>query len=161
MGFFSVSEHEGIRQMILHGLLSPLAARKWTCGIILRVPQIQHKLNSHPSLVFPGKEVCGEVGHWCETERLEYALIHREMVSADLPEILQLKETCVLSRFSGVRLFATLWTVAHRLLCPWGFSWLPFLLQGIFPTQGSSPVSYVSCTDRRVLYQQRHLGSPN
>ena len=26
---------------------------------------------------------------------------------------------CVLSRFSRVRLCATLWTAAHRLLCPW------------------------------------------
>ena len=27
----------------------------------------------------------------------------------------------VLSRFSHVRLFVTLWTAAHRLLHPWGF----------------------------------------
>ena len=26
----------------------------------------------------------------------------------------------MLSRFSGDQLFATLWTVAHQLLCPWG-----------------------------------------
>ena len=29
---------------------------------------------------------------------------------------------CVRSRFSHVCLFATLWTVDRRLLCPWGFS---------------------------------------
>ena len=50
------------------------------------------------------------------------------------------------------------------------WSGLPFLLQGIFPTQGSSRVSlqprdgtfigYVSCIGRQVLYHQRHLGSP-
>ena len=52
---------------------------------------------------------------------------------------------CVLSHFSCVWLFETLWTVAARLLCPWdspgkssGVGGL-FLLQGIFPTQGSNP----------------------
>ena len=38
--------------------------------------------------------------------------------------------------------FATLWTVAHQVLCPWGFPGKDIrvgchlLLQGIFPTQG-------------------------
>ena len=35
-----------------------------------------------------------------------------------------------------------------------------FLLQGIFPTQGSTHVSYVSRTGSRALYHQHHLGSP-
>ena len=49
------------------------------------------------------------------------------------------------SRFSPVRLFAIIWTVAHQAPLSMGFSrqeyWsgLPFLLQGIFPTQGSNP----------------------
>ena len=49
---------------------------------------------------------------------------------------------CVLSRFSRVQLFATLWTVARQAPLSMGFSreeyWsgLPSLLQGIFPTQG-------------------------
>ena len=34
------------------------------------------------------------------------------------------------------------------------------LLQGIFPTQGSTCISYVSCIGRRVLYHQHQLGSP-
>ena len=34
-------------------------------------------------------------------------------------------------------------------------------LQGIFPTQGSNPVSYVSCIGRRVLYHWCHLGNPS
>ena len=44
-----------------------------------------------------------------------------------------------------VRLFATLWTVAHQALLSMGFSrqeyWsgLPFPFQGNFPTQGSNP----------------------
>ena len=46
---------------------------------------------------------------------------------------------------SRVRLFATSWTIATRLLCPWDFPGnstgvdCHFLLQGIFPTQGSNP----------------------
>ena len=46
--------------------------------------------------------------------------------------------------FSHVQLFATLWNVSPRLLCPWdspgkntGVGWY-VLLQGIFPTQGSN-----------------------
>ena len=51
---------------------------------------------------------------------------------------------CVLSDFSCVRLFVTLWTVAARFLCPWdspgkntrvGYH---ALLQGSSPTQGSN-----------------------
>ena len=52
---------------------------------------------------------------------------------------------CMLSHFSYVLLFATLWAEATRLLCPWdspgkntGMG-CHFLLQGIFPTQGSNP----------------------
>ena len=45
-----------------------------------------------------------------------------------------------------------------RLLCPWDFPGkntgvgCHFLLEGIFPTQGSNPVSCVSCISRYVLY---------
>ena len=52
---------------------------------------------------------------------------------------------CVLSCFSCGRLFMTLWTVALQAPLPMGFSqqeyWsgLPFLLQGIFLTQGLNP----------------------
>jgi len=52
---------------------------------------------------------------------------------------------CTLSHFSRVRLFVTLWTIAHSFLCPWdslgkniGVG-CHFLLQGIFQTQGSNP----------------------
>ena len=50
----------------------------------------------------------------------------------------------VLSRFSRVRLFSILWTIATRLLCPWDSpgkntgAGCHFLLQGIFLTQGSN-----------------------
>ena len=51
----------------------------------------------------------------------------------------------MLSRFSYVRLFVTLWTIASQTSLSMGFSrqeyWsgLPFLLHGIFLTQGSNP----------------------
>ena len=60
----------------------------------------------------------------------------------------------MLSRFSHVQLFATLWTVAREAPLSMGFSrqecWsgLPFPSRGIFPTQGLTPISYVSCTGR-------------
>ena len=47
--------------------------------------------------------------------------------------------------FSHVQLFVTPWTVAHQTPCPWDFPGkntgvsCHFLLQGIFPTQGSNP----------------------
>ena len=49
------------------------------------------------------------------------------------------------SHFSCVWLLVTLWTVAHRLLCPWDSPGKKvgvachFLLLGIFPTQGLNP----------------------
>ena len=51
---------------------------------------------------------------------------------------------CMLNRFSGVLLFATLWTVAHQAPLYMGFSkqeyWSRLLcLQGTFPTQGLNP----------------------
>ena len=52
--------------------------------------------------------------------------------------------TCMLSHFSYVQLFATPWTVAPKLLCPWDFPsknnevGCLFLLQGIFPIQVSN-----------------------
>ena len=51
---------------------------------------------------------------------------------------------CMLSRFSLVWLFVTLWTVASRLLCPWDSPGRNIgvghhiLLQGVFLTQGSN-----------------------
>ena len=67
---------------------------------------------------------------------------------------------------SHVRFFVTPWTVAHQAPLSMGFSSKNTgvggraLLQGIFPMQGSNPVSYVTCIGRRVLYHWCHLGSP-
>ena len=64
---------------------------------------------------------------------------------------------------SRVQLFATSWTVAcTRLLYPWNFlgkstgEGCHFLLQGIFPTQGSNP-GLPHC--RQTLYRLSHQGS--
>ena len=64
---------------------------------------------------------------------------------------------------SHVWLFATPWTVARRLLCPWDSPGkntgvgCRALLQGIFPAQGSNP-SLLHC--RRILYRRSHQGGP-
>ena len=64
---------------------------------------------------------------------------------------------------SRVQLFATPWTVPTRLLCPWNFPGKStrvgchFLLQGIFPTQGSNP-GLLHC--RQLLYCPSHQRSP-
>ena len=63
---------------------------------------------------------------------------------------------------SRVQLFATPWTVAYQALQSMGFSrqeyWsgLPFLLQGIFLTQGSK-LGLPHC--RQTLYCLSHQGS--
>ena len=61
---------------------------------------------------------------------------------------------CIVSRFSRVRLFATLWIVAWEAPLTMGFSskntgvgWHALLL-GIFLIQGSNAVSFVSCIGR-------------
>ena len=64
---------------------------------------------------------------------------------------------------SRVRLFATPWTVAYQAPGPWDFTGKStgvgchFLLQGIFPTQGSKP-GLLHC--RQTLYRLSHQGSP-
>ena len=57
----------------------------------------------------------------------------------------------VLSCVSCLRFFATLRTVAHRLLCPWilqakYWSGLPFLPPGDLPDPGIEPASLISPT---------------
>ena len=64
---------------------------------------------------------------------------------------------CSAESLSHVRLFATLWTVAHQ--APPGKNTgvgCHALLQGIFPTQGLSP-GLLHC--RQILYQLSYLGS--
>ena len=78
----------------------------------------------------------------------------------------QLICACLLSRFSRVWLFATLWSVTYQAPLSIGFSrentesGCHALLQGIFPTQNGTHVFYVSCIGKQVLYHQCHLGNP-
>ena len=59
---------------------------------------------------------------------------------------------------SCVRLFATPWTIlSMEISRPEYWRGLPFLFQGIFPTQGSNP-GLLHC--RRILYQLSYKGSP-
>ena len=73
----------------------------------------------------------------------------------------------MLSHFSHVWLFETLWTVAHQAPLSMGFSrqgyWsgLPCLPPGDLPDPGIEPVSHVSCIGRLVLYRWHHLGIPS
>ena len=68
--------------------------------------------------------------------------------------------SCVLSH---LQLFVTPWTIACQTPLPMEFSkqeyWsgLHFLLQGIFPTQGSNP-GLPYC--RQILYHLSQQGSP-
>ena len=69
-------------------------------------------------------------------------IIHTPIDGLGLFLVLTIMNVKSLSR---VRLFVTPWTVPSRLLCPWDFPGnstgvdCRFLLQGIFPTQGSNP----------------------
>ena len=78
-----------------------------------------------------------------------------------------IKNGCVLSCFSHVRLFATLWTIAYLAPLSMRFSQQETrvgshsILQRIFLTQGSNlSLLCVSCIDRWVLYHSPHLENP-
>ena len=68
---------------------------------------------------------------------------------------------CVLSHFSSVQFFVTLWTVAHQAsLCPWDSPGKTpgvgchFLLQGILLTQGSNPCVFTTGATWETLCHQ-------
>ena len=72
---------------------------------------------------------------------------------------------CILSCFSRVQLFETLWTVAHQVSLSLGFSRQEYWSGLPCPPPGdhSQPrdwthISYGSCIGRRVLYHLRQVG---
>ena len=74
---------------------------------------------------------------------------------------------CVLRRFSCVRLFVTLWAVAHHTSLSMGFSrqeyqsGLPCPPPGVLPDPGIEPASLMSpARAGELFYYERHLGSP-
>ena len=77
--------------------------------------------------------------------------------------------TCaVLSHFSCVWLFATLWTVVQKPPLSMGFSRQEYwsglcchaFLLGVFQPRDQTCISYISCIGRRVLHHSHNLGSP-
>ena len=73
----------------------------------------------------------------------------------------------MLSHFTCVRVFATLWTMAHQASLSMGFSrqeyWsgLPCpSFRGSSQPRDQTRSFYVFCIGRGVLYHLRHLGSP-
>ena len=60
---------------------------------------------------------------------------------------------CMLSRFTWVRLFATLWTIARQASLSMGFSRQEYQSGLPCPPPGDPPdFSYASCIGRQVLY---------
>ena len=82
--------------------------------------------------------------------------------------LLNLIHACLLNHFSLVRLFETLWNVAHKAPLSLGFSRQEYWSGLLYPPPGESSwsgdwthFSYVSCICRWFLYHWCHLGSPN
>ena len=79
---------------------------------------------------------------------------------------LNMLDVCVLSHFSCVQLFTTLWTVAYQAPLSMGFprqeywSGLPCPPPGDLPDPGIKLSSTVSLHWRQILYPLSHLGSP-
>ena len=74
--------------------------------------------------------------------------------------------TCMLSCFSHVLLFVTLWTIACQVPLSMGILQARILewivtssSRGPSPPRDQTQISYVSCFGSQVLYRQHHLGS--
>ena len=96
------------------------------------------------------------------------AYTQHQITSFRNPLLHNMPSWCVLSLFSRVWLFATLWTVAHQAPLSMGFSrqkyWsgFPCPLPGDFPDPGIEPASLTSThIGRQVPYRLPHLGSSN
>ena len=81
--------------------------------------------------------------------------ISKFLVRVKLPLLLP---PLLLRRFSRVRLFATLWTIAQLVSSVHGILQARILNR---PNPGDCTcISYISCIARQVLYHESHLGSP-
>ena len=75
------------------------------------------------------------------------------------------RDACMLSHFSCVQLFVTLWTCSlpgssvHGIVQARILQWVS-LLQGIFPTRDQTHISYVSCIGKWVLYHRATWEAP-
>ena len=112
---------------------------------------------------------CGNVGTlafcWreCKMIRLLWKTLRQfcKILNIKLPCV------CVLSCFSPVWHFVTLWTVVRQPFCLWDSPGkntgvgCHFLLQGIFPTQGSKLHLLWLLHWEAVLYHKHHWGRPH
>ena len=93
----------------------------------------------------PGSLTCRVSQSFVRFMSVDLVMLSNHLISSN-PQL----SVCLLSCFSCVRLFGTLWTVAHQVPLSVGFfRWeygvgCHFLLQGIFPTQGPNPQSLMS-----------------
>ena len=76
---------------------------------------------------------------------------------------LEVRCVCMLSHFSHVQLFETLWTIVLQVLCPWDSTGKNTGVGYHASSRGASwcrswtHISYVSCIGRLVLYHKHHL----
>ena len=118
------------------------------------VAKIPWRRESLPTPVFWPGEFHGLYSPWGrkESETTEWPLLSLSLTFSFITKVKLL---------SCVQLFATPWTVPARLLHPWDFPGkIPgvgchYLLQGIFPTQGSN-LGLLHC--RQTLYCLSHKG---
>ena len=119
--------------------------------------KLQHKLGLKFSSAAE-KKVCGEGQEW-EPRWLTLAVVHvrdDDCLSSDSP--VGVYGASVIMR-SHVQLLVTLWTVARQAPVSMGFPsksirvGCHFLLQEIFPTQGSNPRPLYLLHGRWILYQ--------
>ena len=98
-------------------------------------PCLQNKISNHGhSPHFCLQSLLGQNCTPSHSHSLSHSFILWKLTSLDLCVIMA--QGCMLSHFSHVQPFATLWTVAHRAPLSMGFSvGCHALLQGIFLTQ--------------------------
>ena len=89
------------------------------------------------------------------------------LLDENLTLTISLNFACMLSCFSCVRLFATLWTVAHQAPCVDGvlqarvLEWVPrSFSRGSSLPRDWTYVPNLSCIDRRILYHLAPPGKP-
>ena len=124
-------------------------------------------LQSCPTLGNPidGSPSGSPVPEILQARTLEWVAIS---FSTQYPNILQISQcTCMLSHFSHVQLFVTLWTVAHQAPLSVGILQARILKWVAMPSSRASPlprgrthIPQVFCIGRQVLYHQHPLGRP-
>ena len=111
------------------------------------------------TLIFPVHSFMVAYSHTHTDLKIDWQITEHMLLSKCIGLVLVNLQIALLSRFSHVRPFATLWTVVCQ--CPWDSPGQNTrvgslsLLQWIFPTQGANS-SLPHCI--RILYQLSHQG---